>query len=286
MLFKQKRYDEALIHFRTVMRLDPLMPQAPLAAGRVHLRQGRFEQAIEEFQTALSIDPTLPQPYRGIGQVLIKQQKYDEAIQQLRQAQRLDPQLISVRLQIAQIYQRQGKLAEALSEVQSALNIAPKEWRTYQALGRLYLRREEYNAAIEAFRDVIKLNPEVRPGTRLGLVKALTEDNHLDEAVEILQQVPKSKALEPRKHKLWGDIYQRQGLLKEAAEEYQAASLLAAEQGNTLEDLASVDALLEEEEEQWEEVLETYSAAAEQRIADAQKRRFDDIRSRRTGGKS
>lgn len=281
MLLRQKRYDEALTHFRTVMRLDPLMPQAPIAAGRVYLRQGCFDHAMEEFQTALSIDPTLPQPYRGIGQVLIKQKQYDEAIEQLRQAQRLDPQLISVRLQIAQVYQKQGKLAEAFSELQSALNIAPKEWRTYQGLGRLYLRREEYRAAIEAFQEVFKLNSKVRPATQLGLVKALIEENSLEEAAKILRKVPKSKPLEPRKHKLWGDIYQCQGLLKEAAEEYRAATLLAAEEGDTLDDLVALDDLFEEEE--WEDVLEPYSIAAEQRISEAQKRRFDTIRERRTG---
>ncbi len=281
MLLRQKRYDEALTHFRTVMRLDPLMPQAPIAAGRVYLRQNRLDQAMEEFQTALSIDPSLAQAYYGIGQVLVKQKSYDEAMEQLRQALRFDPQLIQARLLVAQVYQQQGKLEEARSELKSALNIDPTAWRTQQALGRLYLTKQEYGSAIDAFQEALKLNPGMLPVAQLGLIRALIEVNRLEEAAKILIQMPSSKVLDPRKHKIWGDIFQRQGLFKEAAEEYRAATLLAAAAGDTLDDLAELDAFLEQDEERWEDVLEPYSEAAERRISEAQTRRRDDLRERR-----
>jgi Tfp pilus assembly protein PilF len=105
--------------------------------------------------------------------------------------------------------------------------------------------------------------------------------NRLEDAAKLLRQMPSSKVLDPRKHKIWGDIFQRQGLFKEAAEEYRAATLLAAEEGDTLEDLAELDAFLEQDEERWEDVLEPYSEAAERRISEAQTRRRDDLRSRR-----
>ncbi len=281
MLFRLKRDDEALRRYYTVMQLDALMPQAQVGAGRVYFRRGELEQAVEKFLAAINIDPYFTEAYQGLGRVLAQQEKYEEAIQQWRQAQRIDPQLISVRLLINQTYQKQGKLAEALSELKSAINIDPTRWRTYQALGRIYLQLREYSAAKEAFGTVLELKPDLAPVAKFGLAKALIEEDQLEEATEILRQMPQSKPIEPRKHQLWGDLYRRQGLLKEATDEYRAAALLAAEEGDTLDDLVSWEALVAQDDEGWqddeergEEVVSSYKAAADKRVAQARQRRL------------
>jgi tetratricopeptide (TPR) repeat protein len=280
MLFRQERYDEALRRYQTVIRLDPLMSQAHIAAGRVYLRQGDLEQAKEKFQSALSIDPNLTDAYQSMGQVLARQEKYDEAIDQWRKALRLDPQLIPARLLMTQVYQTQGKLAEALAELKAAVNIDPTMWRIYQSLGRVYLQQKDYTSAIEAFEEVLKLNPDLPPAAQFGLVEALIAENQLEEAGEILRQMPKNKPLEPRKHQLWGDIYQAQGLLKEAREEYRAASLLAAEEGDTQDEFADLDKLFEQDEAAFQQIG-FYRAAAEKRVSDAQQRQRKSFRDHR-----
>lgn len=282
MLLRQERYDEALTHFQELMRLDPLMPKAYLAAGRVYLKQGDLQKSIESFQDALNIEAT-PQAYMSIGQVLIRQGNYDEAVQELRKALRLDPQLVAARTRLAQIYQRQGNLATAVSELKSALNINPTAWRTYEILGRIYVQQKEYGMARQSFEAALKYNSELSNISRLGLIEALIEENQVDEAKELLKQIPKLKALEPKKHKLWGDLYQRQGLLKEAAEEYRAATLLAAEEGATLDEFADLDALLEQDEAKWQDVIEPYRSAANKQISEAAKRRISEVKNRQSG---
>src|SRR3569832_148063 len=120
------------------MRLDPLMPKAHLATGRVYLKQGDLQKAIEAFQDALNIEAS-PQAYMSIGQVLMRQKNYDEAVQELRKALRLEPQLVAARTLLAQAYQKQGNLATAVSELKSALNINPTAWRTYEIVGRIFV---------------------------------------------------------------------------------------------------------------------------------------------------
>jgi tetratricopeptide (TPR) repeat protein len=280
MLFRQKRYDEALIHYQEVMRLDPLMVRAPLAAGRIYIRQGNWEKATELFQDALNIDPTSSEAHMGLGRALMSQKKDNEAIQQFRNALRLDPQLIPARLLVAQIYENQGNLANTVSELRSALKIDPTRWRIHQYLGRIYLQQSEYGAARDAFQEALKFEPEFPHAARLGLIEALIAENHLEEATENLQQVPQYKPLDAKKHQLWGDIYQRQGLLKEATQEYRAATLLAAEKGDTLEELVDLDAILEQDEDRWQEVLEPYKAAANRRVSEAQNRRRTNLQER------
>lgn len=281
MLFRLKRDDEALRRYYTVMQLDALMPQAQVGAARVFLRKGEFEQALEKYQTAINIDPYFTEAYQGMGRVLARQEKYDEAIQQWRQAQRLNPQLIAVRRLMARAYQKQGKLAEALSELKSAVNIDPTRWRIYQALGRVYLQLQEFNAAKQAFQKVLELKPDLAPVAKFGLAKALIEEDQLEEATEILRQMPQSKPIQSRKHQLWGDLYRRQGLLKEATDEYRAAALLAAEEGDNLEDLANWEILITEDEDGWlddeergQEIISSYKAAADKRVVEARQRRI------------
>jgi tetratricopeptide (TPR) repeat protein len=283
MLFRLKRDEEALKRYYTVMQLDSLMPQAQVGAARVHLRRGEFEQAQEKYQTAINIDPYFTEAYQGLGRVLARQEKYDQAIQQWRQAQRLDPQLIGVRRLMARAYQKQGKLAEALSELRSAVNINSNRWRIYQALGSVYLQLQEYKAAKEAFEKVLELKPDLAPIAKFGLAKALIEEDQLEEATEILRQMPQNKAIQARKHQLWGDLYSRQGLLKEATDEYRAAALLAAKEGDTLADLANWELLIAEDEDGWQddeekgqEIISSYKAAAVKRVAEARQSRLKE----------
>lgn len=283
MLFRLKRDDEALRRYYTVMQLDALMPQAQVGAARIFLRKGDLEQALEKYQTAINIDPYFTEAYQGMGRVLAQQKKYDEAIQQWRQAQRLDPQLIIIRRLMARAYVRQGKLAEALSELKSAVNIDPTRWRIYQALGRVYLQLQEYNAAKLAFQKVLELKPDLAPGAKFGLAKALIEENQLEEATEILRQMPQKKAIQARKHQLWGDLYRHQGLLKEATDEYRAAALLAAQEGDNLDDLANWEGMMTDDEDGWQEdeergqqIISSYKAAADKRVVEARQRRIKE----------
>jgi tetratricopeptide (TPR) repeat protein len=273
MLLKQKRYDEALVHYQELMRLDPLQAKAPLGAGKIYLKQGNLEKAQESFQDAVNLAPNSTQAYISLGQVLTRQKKYDEAIEQLRKALRIDPQLMRVRVLLAQVYRKQGNLAKTISELKSALNIDPAKARIHQTLGRIYLEQKAYSAAKEAFQQTLKLNPQSTDVARLGLVEALIEENDLDEAIDILRQMPQLKALEAKKHKLWGDIYQRQGLLKEATHEYRAATLLAADEEDTLDEIAELDALLEQDEDKWQEALEPYRDAANRQVSEARSNR-------------
>ncbi len=56
-------------------------------------------------------------------------------------------------------------------------------------------------------------------------------------------------------HKLWGDLYHGRGLFKEAVEEYEAAKLLAAQEGVNPESLESGMFIDDEEDDErlWKE---------------------------------
>lgn len=69
--------------------------------------------------------------------------------------------------------------------------------------------------------------------------------------------------------------------MRKAIEEYQAATLLATEAGDTLDELADLDALLEQDEEEWQKAVESYRVAANSRVSEAQNRQRTSLRESR-----
>ena len=150
-------------------------------------------------------------------------------------------------------------------------------------MGRLYLEQKDYKTAKEVFEKAIALNPEIPPSGRLGLIEALIQANELEEATDMLSQVPRNKQLAAKTHQLWGDIYQRQGLSKEAAEEYRAASLAASQEGDAPDELAELDAILEQDDTSSANLVNSYRTLALEQMTAARARRSQNAPQRPQG---
>ncbi|WP_287127708.1 lipopolysaccharide assembly protein LapB [Candidatus Cyanaurora vandensis] len=263
LLYRQKAYDEALSHYQKAIQIEPKKPQAILKAGVTYLRKNEADKATAQFQNALKVSPKAHQAFVGLGQAFVLKEKYEEAVQQCRKALMLNPRLNQARQVMAQAYVKMGKLDDATAELKTAINYKADNFSGYAQLGRIYLTQQDYGAAREALEEALKLKPEAKPGVRLGLVQALIAEEKLGEATETLKQVNQSNRLAPIVHKLWGDIYTAQGLTKEAAEEYRAATLLAKEGDGALEELDMETV----EDIDWEEMADSYRESATSLVA-------------------
>ena len=278
---RQKRYDEAMTHFQSAVKLDPLMSKAALKVGRIYFIKGELDKAAEEFQNALNLDPKSTQAYVAMGQVFMKQKNYEAAIKQISKALRLNPQLAKARLLVAQIYKAQGKIPEAIAILKSVIAIDPKLFLPYLLIGRLHLIQKEYSAAKEAFQEIITKElptPAANLAKLLGFTEALIGVNELEEATQILRNLPEVDATAAKKHQLFGDIFYNQGLFRQATEEYQAAKLLASKQENALNEIDEFDILIEQDDAHWEELASTYRAAGKNLISDPSNPEFQQRR--------
>lgn len=264
---KLKRKDEALTHFQAILRLDPRKTKAYLKSAKIYLDQDRLDKSLEQCLAAAKIDPKLTAAYVGAGQVLVRQKNYDEAVKQLSAALRLNPRLLAARQQLALAYSKQHKYSEAVAQLKATLRIEPKNVIAHAGLGRIYLLLKDFSAAREAYQEAIKLKPEGSVSIHLGLSEALIEENRLEEAKQVLSDIPQKDQDSARLHKLWGDLYKRQGLFREATEEYQAATLLVSD-ADSLDELGDIDFTADLDDSQWEELAEAYSAKTSDKIAE------------------
>jgi predicted Zn-dependent protease len=261
--FRQKQYAEALVHFKEALRLEPLKAQPYMRSARIYAMQKEPDKALEQLRNVVKLNPKSAVGYAGIGQVLQSQEKHEEAAQTLNKAVMLNPQFLKAHQGLALSYARLGKFPEAISQLKTALRINPQDSDSYAGLGRVYLEQKDYSGAREAYQQAINLNPEARASVRMRYAEVLIADNRPQEAADVLKEMPAKEQLGAKLHILWGDIYQRQGLFKEAAQEYQAANLLAAEGEVNLDDeLNSLDILSDEEDDKWEELAAGYRATA------------------------
>jgi lipopolysaccharide biosynthesis regulator YciM len=147
---------------------------AGLAAGkaweRYKLREGRW---IDRRRVRQSPHFILGLNYLVAGQV-------DSAIDELERASRLDPGALELHLVLGNLYREKGQVGRAIQEHQSLLQ-RPRLNRVEHAnvllcLGLDYRRGGFVDRAVEAFSDVLKLDPDNEPA--LINLEKLQEDQH------------------------------------------------------------------------------------------------------------
>lgn len=131
----QKRYQEALFHFRQLNQLDPLMALGPVKIGNTYLKQGQIHKALEQFYLALNLDPKSTSAYIGLGQTCMSQSQFEEATAYFHKALNLDPESVLVYILLANICQKQKNLEQAAHQVQIALKIQPRLLLGHTTLG-------------------------------------------------------------------------------------------------------------------------------------------------------
>jgi len=119
----QKRYDEAIPKYETVLAFDRNSASALLALGHCKLMTGSIEELIPLVEQAIRLSPRDPQIavmcYR-IGEVHLLQSRTDKAISWLEKARSANPELQYVHAFLASAYALKGETERAAAELAEA----------------------------------------------------------------------------------------------------------------------------------------------------------------------
>ena len=89
--------DAAAQHYERALLIEPNHPTVLADLASLRIAQERYEQALKLFQTAVRIQPGVAKFYSGMGFALYRLNRRDEAIQSLERALSLDPTLDEAR---------------------------------------------------------------------------------------------------------------------------------------------------------------------------------------------
>ncbi|MBV8093698.1 MAG: tetratricopeptide repeat protein [Acetobacteraceae bacterium] len=123
----QRRYDEAIPEYETVLAFDRNSVSGLVALGHCKLMTGSVEDVIPLMERAIRLSPRDPQiavkNYR-IGEVHLLQSRIDEAIASLETARSANLELAYVRAFLAAAYALKGEIERAAAELSQARRLS------------------------------------------------------------------------------------------------------------------------------------------------------------------
>ena len=225
-LFALHRLDEAEESFRRALELDPNDRNARHNMAETLRRQGRFAESIRWYRGVLDIDPEYEPAHTGMGEALFHLGRYELAVESLAQSVSLQPEVVPI--------------------------------KAFYFLAEGLRRQQRHGEAIEAYRDVLEIDPEYAPA-HSGMGYALLRLERFEEA---LASLARSASLQPEspeaadRHAAMGRVYQELGRSEEAARQYERALAINPGNANALDSFA----VLRFGQQRYEEALSLYES--------------------------
>jgi tetratricopeptide (TPR) repeat protein len=160
-LMRQGKIQEAVAHCTEALRIQPDSVEAHNNLGSALMRQGKIQEAIANFTEALRISPDHPGVHYNLGVVLQGQGKIEEAILHFAEAVRIRPDYAIVHNNLGAALWGQGKVQDAIAHFTKAVQAKPDYADAHINLGFGYLTIGDKVSALEEYKILKKLNPDL-----------------------------------------------------------------------------------------------------------------------------
>jgi tetratricopeptide (TPR) repeat protein len=154
---------------RQALKADESFVEARYYVGLALLDLGQRDEAIRELERVVRSDPKRAEVHLSLGAAYLDAGRLDEALKALRQGTQIAPARADIRVQLARAYRSKGLLTKAEEQLKLAV---PEKAATlgapldqhlesdlYLERGLLRLQQGRLEAAAEAFRKVLEMDP-------------------------------------------------------------------------------------------------------------------------------
>ena len=136
-LIDKGRLDEAIMHYREILKAEPNDIDAHTRLGVALAAKGELKKAISHYKKALENKPDHINALVNLGVALGAQGNLDEAISHFRHVLSLEPENAPAHYNLGFALKLQGKLDEAITHLQESMSIDPKDGRAETMLKTL-----------------------------------------------------------------------------------------------------------------------------------------------------
>lgn len=180
--YRERKYDDALVHFAKAARLSPQNFRPHALMGVVYQAQRKMKDASEAYAKAIQLNPNEKQLYLSKSKVDFFRMAMDEVIVACQKALDLDPNLAEAWVRLGHALSADEKRRkEAINAYRAALKLDPSNLEIYEPFGELLEEMKDLKGAEDVYRQGIAADPEKMEG-RFALGRILVEQGRLVEA--------------------------------------------------------------------------------------------------------
>ena len=215
-------FDKSADEFKATLDARPDYWSSHYNMGSFYLSQRDYRQAVSFFETAIRLQPSVIQPYVNISFAYNALSLNDKAEQSLRRAFELEPKSLEANLNLGLLLGEMGRLEEAGSHLQKAVELDPQSAVAVYNLGVINAKSGRMDPGLGYLRRACALEPE-NPQYGYSLAFYLHQNGNTSDSVSILRRIVRQEAPHADAICLLGEIYLKQGKIREARALYQRA---------------------------------------------------------------
>jgi Tfp pilus assembly protein PilF len=122
---RQGQLNEAILHCRRALSIDPDYPGALNCLGFALYQTGQLDAAMSQFQSALKLEPDFAAAHNNFGMALLSAGRVDEAIAQFKAALATDPDVAETQNNLGACLAQKGQEESAIAHYRRAVEIKP-----------------------------------------------------------------------------------------------------------------------------------------------------------------
>lgn len=224
----------AIEEFKKALMVDTQNVNVHNSLGVCYGVQGKFDQAIDAFKTATSLDPKDVMATYNLGLAHLRKGNNDKALGLFLDAHGLDGDHPDISCQIGLVYREMGQTDTAIEYLEKAARNKPKGARVFRTLGDCYVEKGMVREGAKVYEKAIKGHPT--DAKSLSALAHLYGD--LGENIEIAIVLARESAAIDPDNSLYrsrlGKLYFQNGELEKALEQFQKASELGEDCGESI----------------------------------------------------
>jgi len=236
---QQQRLEEAIMHGRQAVQIEPAMASAHSNLGVALYDAKQYDASEACHLRALSLAPGLLQSLNNLGSIERARKDKPRAEAWYRRALETSPDYLEALSNLGAVLVEDDKADEAVPVLEKALNLQPAYPEALCNLGLARLKQEQIDAAVVLLERSLQIKPDY-PEAMIGLARARYEQDLLPEAQALLEQVNR---IAPENTDAWcqlGNVLMEQGEAELATAAFSQALTIDAELPDALSGLGNL----------------------------------------------
>ena len=157
----EQQPEKAVSALKAALAIDPLYAEAHNTLGTIFMQQKQYAAAETEFVEACNnkLYQTPEKAYHNLGNLYRLQDKNEQALGCYRKAVEINSDYFPSHYELSSLYLSLNKFELAAQEAEKARQISPEHPGVWLQIGKIEKALQKIPQAIEAFKQVIKLQP-------------------------------------------------------------------------------------------------------------------------------